>query len=727
MEKYQIKNLDCAMCAAKIEKALNEAPGVNWAAVDFGTQTLQIDAQDSRKAMESVRHVDDAVVFEPFSGAAAGSRPDGTADFDVRRELGVLAAAVLLFVGVLVMDYGHMVPVPDSLFIGFALAVYIFAGWNVFAETIRTIRNKAFFDENVLMVIATVGAIGVGAFSEAVGVMIFYKAGEFFQNIAVSRSRRSIWALLAEKPGHANLQTDAGFKQVGPEDVGVGDVIVVKPGEKIPLDGDLIAGRSQVDASVLTGESVPRAVGIGESVMAGEVNMTGAITVSVRRPYFESSIARMLEMVENASARKAPTENFITVFARYYTPAMVAAAAAIAFLPPLLIAGAAFETWIYRALVLLVISCPCALVISIPLGYFGGIGRASKRGVLVKGSNFIDALSNVKTVVFDKTGTLTEGVFQVDQIVPKNGYKPDRILEMAALAEQHSNHPIAKSILDAYHQQQKPVDPERVSSHADISGSGVRVEVDSTVVLVGNDRFMHDENIDHDACAVEGTVAHVAIGGQYAGYILIGDRIRHDAAEAISALRENGVERIIMLTGDNQCAADQIADRLDLDGHYAGLLPEDKVRVFEELQAKYAEFGRIAFVGDGINDAPVIARADVGVAMGALGSDAAIETADVVLMKDSPAKMAEAVIIGKQTRVIVWQNIVMALSVKAVFIVFGAFGLASMWAAVFADVGTALMAVVNSTRTLGKRARPNAPEDDARQVGSGASYSTQSV
>ncbi|MGM0453814.1 MAG: heavy metal translocating P-type ATPase, partial [Thermodesulfobacteriota bacterium] len=446
----------------------------------------------------------------------------------------------------------------------------------------------------------------------------------------------------------------------------------------------------------------------------------------------ESSIAKMLDLVETASARKAATENFITVFARYYTPAMVAAAVAIAVLPPLLMADAAFKTWIYRALVLLVISCPCALVISIPLGYFGGIGRASKRGILVKGSNFIDALSNVKTVVFDKTGTLTEGVFQVDRVVAENGYAPDRILEMAALAEQHSNHPIAKSILDAYHRQQKsgpgkPADPGRVGSHTDISGSGVKAAVDSTDVLVGNDRFMHDENIAHSECAIEGTVAHVAIGGEYAGYILIGDRIRHDAVETISRLRENGVERILMLTGDNPCAADAIAGGLDLDGHYAGLLPEDKVRVFEELQVKYAERGRIAFVGDGINDAPVIARADVGVAMGALGSDAAIETADVVLMKDSPAKMAEAVHIAKQTRVIVWQNIVLALSVKAVFIAFGAFGLASMWAAVFADVGTALMAVVNSTRTLGKKARPKSPEDETRQVGSGASYSTQSV
>ncbi|MFO7930642.1 MAG: heavy metal translocating P-type ATPase [Desulfosalsimonas sp.] len=703
MQKYRVNNLDCAMCAGKIEDALNRTPGIDHATVDFSTLTLHVDADDADRVRRAVKEADPEVEIEPISGPAAVKKDYSGSEFRPTREVAKIAVAVVLFLLVLAGEYWEGLSLHPALFNALAAAAYLAAGWRVLGSALRTLARRDFFDENVLMSIATAGAMAIGAFSEAVGVMVFYRAGEFFQNLAVSRSRRSISSLLEKRPSYANLVTGQAVSRVAPESVLPGDVIIVRPGEKIPLDGGVTEGRSQVDTSVLTGESVPRSVKPGDTVMAGGINMEGTLTVKVEKPYSESSIARMVELVENAAARKSATENFITVFARYYTPAVVFGAMAIAFLPPLFIQGALLEQWVYRALVLLVISCPCALVISIPLGYFGGIGRASRHGVLVKGSNYIDALAGVSTVIFDKTGTLTEGVFQVKQLVTDNGYKSDQVLEFAAMAEQHSNHPIARAIVDAYTDQGKNVDPGRVSGHAEISGSGVRVKLDGVSVLVGNDRYMHSEGIEHDQCMIEGTVAHVAVGGKYAGYILIGDRIREDSAAAVASLRASGVEKIIMLTGDNQCAADYIADRLSLDGHYADLLPEDKVSVLEKIQEKNRGRGKVAFVGDGINDAPVIARADVGVAMGALGSDVAIETADVVLMTDSPAKMAEAVAIARQTRIIVWQNIVIALSVKAAFITLGAVGMATMWAAVFADVGTALIAVLNSTRILGRK------------------------
>jgi Cd2+/Zn2+-exporting ATPase len=703
MKKYLIRNLDCAMCAAKIETALNKTPGVNRAILDFSTQTLHLDATDTQRAIQAAKKIDPAVEIVPVSLSHSETRET---DFNAKNKLTQLAVAGVLFVIVLLMEYGSILQVPENIYKATALLTYLFAGRTVFLSAFRTISNKQFFDENTLMVIATAGALAIGAFSEAVGVMIFYMAGEFLQNLAVNRSRGSIRALLAQKPDHASLQTDDGIKHVPPETVGPGEYIIVKPGEKIPLDGKVISGASQVDTSVLTGESVPKAIGPDDEVLAGEINMTGAITVEVTRPYDQSSIARMLELVENASARKAGTENFITVFARYYTPAIVIAAACIAFIPPLFIPGAFFRDWIYRALVLLVISCPCALVISIPLGYFGGIGRASASGILVKGSNYIDALAGLKTVVFDKTGTLTEGVFEVKDVVAENGYSPAQILEFAAIAEQNSNHPIARSIISAFEKKNKLPGSTGTDSHEEISGAGVKTVIDGTYLIVGSQRLLKQEGIAAGIYPVEGTVVHVAVNKQYAGYILIGDRIKPDARKAISALRKNGVEKVMMLTGDNQKAADHLASQLDIDDYYSDLLPEDKVSIFEQIQAEQGKNGKIAFVGDGINDAPVIARADVGVAMGALGSDAAIETADVVLMSDSPSRMAQAVAIGKKTRTIVWQNIFLALFIKAVVIAFGILGLATMWAAVFADVGTALLAVVNSTRALKRRKRP---------------------
>jgi Cd2+/Zn2+-exporting ATPase len=703
-EKYLIKNLDCASCAAKIENGLKKVEGVDDAAVDFANLTLHVKAVDIERVLEAVDRIDPAVKLIPKdSNRTVQKLHEPSEDFKPIKELAILlAATTCFFLQLALAEWFQQLPFIGARFI-LILAAYFLAGWNVILGAFRTIRNRNFFDENVLMVIATVGAMAIQAYSEAIGVMIFYKIGEFLQELAVSRSRRSIKALLAAKPDFANLKTTDGIRKVPPEKVKVEDTIICKPGEKIPLDGEIVAGNAQLDTSSLTGESMPIAAGVGDAVMAGQINMADAVTVRVTRPFGESSIAKVLELVENASARKANTEKFITTFARYYTPAVVFIALCIALIPPLVIPGAGFHSWIYRALVLLVISCPCALVVSIPLGYFGGIGRASRNGILVKGSNYIDALSRTKTVVFDKTGTLTKGVFEVKEIVSQNGYSKDQLLELAAIAEQHSTHPIARSILAAYAKKFDPMDLDQIRSHAEIPGGGVRVQFGNRDVLVGNDKLLHLENIDHGNCILEDTVVNVAVDGLYAGYITFGDQIRPDAAEAISDLRVAGISKIFMLTGDNDCTAQHVASQLNLDGYYANLLPEDKVSVLDEISDGETHKTKIAFVGDGINDAPVIARADVGVAMGGLGSDAAIETADVVLMTDSPSKMAEAIQISNQTRVIVWQNIFLALSIKGVFVFLGALGVASMWAAVFADMGTALLAVLNSTRTLGKK------------------------
>ena len=695
---FRIQGLDCAVCGLKIENAIRTLPGVSHAAVDFANLRLHLDANDFGLVRDEIRRIEPEIEITPDD--ARGAAPERDEGFKPYRELGILLAALVLFcLHALLEERFHESGWP-LLDYGFAFAAYFLAGSNIYVCAFRTIRRGDFFDENVLMVIATTGAIAIHALSEAVGVMIFFKAGEFLQNLAVARSRRSIRSLLAARPDKANLQTADGFLPVAPERVSVGEVILVKPGEKIPLDGDVISGQSNLDTSALTGEPVPRKVRVGETVMAGMINVEASIRVKVTRPYFESSISKMLELVQNASARKAGTEKFITTFARWYTPAVVAAAAGIAVIPPMLMHGADFETWIYRALVVLVVSCPCALVVSIPLGYFGGIGRASRRGILVKGSNFLDALAAVKTVVFDKTGTLTLGRFEVRTIVSRNGRSEAQLLGFAALAELHSTHPIGKSILAKAAEQGIVLDGSAISEHVGIPGKGVQAVAGGRKILVGSDGLMHQHQVAHDVCNFEGTAVNVAVDDVHAGYILIGDTEKPDAGEAVSGLRKIGVERIEMLTGDNRCEAEKIAKRLGMDAFHAELLPEDKVRIVEEIQSAAPRGAKLAFVGDGINDAPVIARADVGVAMGALGSDAAIETADVVLMTDSPLKIVEAIKIAKQTRKVVWQNIVLALSIKALFVVLGALGMASMWEAVFADMGVSLAAVANSTRAL---------------------------
>jgi Cd2+/Zn2+-exporting ATPase len=548
------------------------------------------------------------------------------------------------------------------------------------------------------MSLATLGAVAIHQLPEAAGVMIFFKVGEFFQDLSINHSQRSIRALLETRPNYANLKSGDALKRVSPAEVNVGDEVVVKPGEKVPVDGVIVEGSSQVDTSALTGEPVPRLVNVGDSVSAGMINKAKVLTVCVTRLFSESSIAHILDMVQNAIGKKAKTEKFITRFARYYTPIVVSIATAVAVFPPLLLTGATFSEWLYRALILLVISCPCALVVSIPLGYFGGIGGASKRGILVKGSNYLDVLNKVKTVVFDKTGTLTKGIFRVTDIVPKNGFSKEQLLYFAAEAESHSNHPIAQSILEAYGTDNLP----SVDEYEETAGQGIKVKANGRSILAGNDRLLHTERIEHeqDVCATEGTVIHIAVDDRYAGYLIIGDRIKEDAENAISSLRELGVKNILMLTGDNEAVARAVARKVGLDSFQAELLPEEKVLAIEELIKERDKNGQIAFVGDGINDAPVIAQADVGIAMGEFGSDAAIDIADVVLMTDSPAKVAEAIKVARKTHRVVWQNIVMVFLIKAVFVVMGIAGVATMWEAVFADIGVALMAVFNSRRAL---------------------------
>ncbi|MBE9019876.1 cadmium-translocating P-type ATPase [Chroococcidiopsidales cyanobacterium LEGE 13417] len=621
----------------------------------------------------------------------------GDGEFNLKAELAPVILVVILFtLGLIFEKQLHGTPYSVGEYLVF-IPAYLLSGWNVLTSAGRNILRGRVFDENFLMTIATLGAIAIHQLPEAVAVMLFFRVGELFQEFAVGRSKRSIKSLMEFRPVYVILKMSGEVKKVSPDEVAVGDIIIVKPGEKIPLDGKIVEGEAQLDTSALTGESVPRTTKVGDSVLAGMINKTGVLTIEVSKLFGESSVSKILDLVQNATSKKSESEKFITQFARYYTPVVVFLSLGVAILPPLFIAGADRYQWIYRALILLVISCPCGLVISIPLGYFGGVGGAAKRGILVKGSTFLDALTRVKTVVFDKTGTLTKGVFKVAQIVPKNGVTQDELLQLAAEVESHSNHPVAESIREAYG---KKIDDSQVEAYEEIAGHGIRALVRNRLVIAGNDRLLHRENISHDDCNIKGTVVHLAVDKRYAGYIVIADELKDDAFQAIQALKKQGVEQTVMLTGDNRAVAERVAQNLGLDSYYAELLPEGKVEAIEKLILQSGKNSKVVFVGDGINDAPVIARADVGMAMGGLGSDAAIETADVVIMTDAPSKVAEAIKTGKKTRQIVWQNIILAMSVKGVFILLGAFGLATLWEAVFADVGVALLAILNAGRVL---------------------------
>jgi Cd2+/Zn2+-exporting ATPase len=612
----------------------------------------------------------------------------------------LVIAGIIYILGLIFQEQLRNTPYHWAEYLVF-IPVYLGSGWSVLSKAGKNIWQGQVFDENFLMTVTTLAAIAIDKLPEAVAVMVFYQIGEFCQELAVKRSRSEIKSLLAIKPDFANLQIDGELRQVKPSQVQVNNIIVVKPGEKIPLDGEIIDGSGEVNTSALTGESMPRLINRGENVLAGMLNQTGVLTIRVTKIERESAIARILTLVEEAKHKKSKTERFITQFARYYTPVVVFLSLAIAFIPPLLIAGANHTDWITRGLIVLVVSCPCAVVISIPLGYFGGIGGAAKRGILVKGSTFLDDLANVKTVVFDKTGTLTEGIFEVTEVIPHNGLDKSELLTLAGHIETMSNHPIAQAIV----RQSKRLNlingdaGQNLEDFQEIAGFGVTATFNKQIVLAGGDRLLHRENIAHSRCDVGGTAVHLAVDHKYAGYILIADQIKSDARQAIEQLQKLGVEKTVMLTGDHANTANLVGKQLGLNQVYAELLPGDKVNVLERIMQENIE-GKVAFVGDGINDAPAIARADVGIAMGALGSDVAIETADVVLMTDAPTKVAEAIMMGRRTRRIVWQNIAFAMTVKGLFIILGIGGLASIWEAVFADVGVALLAVFNASRIL---------------------------
>ena len=599
----------------------------------------------------------------------------------------ILLAAVLLIVV-------KLLPVEGWIAAACYLVPYLIVGWDVLYGAIRNILNGQVFDEDFLMAIATVGAFATAEYAEAVFVMLFFQTGELFEDYAVGKSRKSIAALMDIRPDVANLEKDDGeTEEVDPEDVAVGAVVVVKPGERVPLDGMVLSGTSALDTAALTGESLPRDVGPGDAVISGCVNQSGLLRVKVTRPCHESTVSKILDLVENASEKKSTSENFITRFARYYTPCVVIAAALLAVIPPLFVGN--WGDWFHRALIFLVISCPCALVISVPLSFFGGIGGASKCGILVKGSNYLEALAKTETVVFDKTGTLTRGTFTVTALHPADPFTSEQLLEAAALAEQYSDHPISLSLKSAWKQETAP---GRVTDVEEIAGHGVRARVDGKTVCAGNSRLMERQQVSWTPCEDPGTIVYVTVDGVYAGHIIISDLPKDDSRAAIAALKASGVKRTVMLTGDTDVTARTIAVELGVDEYHAELLPADKVERVEQLLAQSS--GKLVFVGDGINDAPVLTRSDIGIAMGALGSDAAIEAADIVLMDDKPSKIATAMRISRKTLRIVHQNIVFALGVKFGVLLLGAFGMANMWMAVFADVGVAFIAILNAMRCL---------------------------
>lgn len=603
---------------------------------------------------------------------------------------------IRLLVGLVVFIAANLVPLEGYYRLLFFLPAYFIIGGDVLRKAVRNISRGQVFDENFLMCIATIGAFFVGDYSEGVAVMIFYQVGELFQNYAVNRSRASITSLMDIRPDYANVERNGELIQVDPEEIEVGERIVVRPGEKIPLDGIVIEGNSMVDTSALTGESVPRTLSPGEGALSGCINQNGVLVIEVTKEFGESTVAKILDLVENASGKKAKAENFITKFARYYTPIVVIGAILLAIIPPLLIPGAEFSEWIHRALIFLVISCPCALVISIPLGFFGGIGGASKCGILVKGSNYLEALAKTEIIVFDKTGTLTEGKFQVRELHPIEGSK-EELLEIAALAESYSNHPISLSLKKAYG---KDIDNKRLSEQEEISGHGIKVLVDGNLVIAGNAKLMLSQNISYSDVDSIGTVVHVAVNEKYRGYIIISDEIKPDAKKAIEGLKKSRRCKTVMLTGDRKATGEAVAKELGIDEVHTELLPIDKVDQMEKLMKQKSPNGKLVFVGDGINDAPVLTQADIGIAMGGLGSDAAIEAADVVIMDDKPSKIVTAIEIANKTLRIVKQNIIFALSVKIIVLFLGTMGMANMWEAVIADVGVSVVAILNASRAL---------------------------
>ena len=705
-----IEGLDCPNCAAKVERKINTLEGIKEANVDFLGKKIVVLADEISEnelvelIQTEVDKIEDGVkVFVPKVQAGESSS-EGEDTGKIKKKL--LIGGILFVLGIFV---------PKTLFIpklAVFLVSYLVIGGDVLLSAFKNILNGQVFDENFLMAIATIGAFAIGEYPEGVAVMLFYQLGELLQGIAVNNSRKSIVSLMDIRPDYANIKVGEGIKKVSPEEIKVGEIIVVKPGEKVPLDGKIVKGASTFDTSALTGESLPREAKAGDDVLSGFINKNGLIEIQVAKVFSESTVSKILYLMENAGSKKSKTENFITKFARYYTPAVVITALIVAIFPPLLIQGATFSDWIYRALIFLVVSCPCALVISIPLGFFGGIGGASRHGILIKGTNYLEVLNNLESVVMDKTGTLTKGIFKVTEVNVKNNIKINDfennkteltkplLLKYAAHIEKFSNHPIAQSIVAEYENSVSKVDENVVKDFEEISGFGIKVNINNHQFLAGNSKLMNLGNITFDKKENLGTAIYLAADGKYIGNILISDEVKEDSARAIKGMKENGVKEIVMLTGDNEAIGKNIAEKLGIDKVFTELLPNEKVEKLEEIYKTKSEKGKVAFVGDGINDAPVLARADLGIAMGGAGSDAAIEAADVVIMNDEPSKIVTAIKIAKKTKEIVWQNITIAFAVKIVVMALGLFGDATMWEAVFADVGVALLAVLNATRVL---------------------------
>ena len=705
-----IEGLDCPNCAAKVERKINTLEGIKEATVDFLGKKIVVLADEISEnelvelIQTEVDKIEDGVkVFVPKVQAGESSSEEEDTG-KIKKKL--LIGGILFVLGIFV---------PKTLFIpklAVFLVSYLVIGGDVLLSAFKNILNGQVFDENFLMAIATIGAFAIGEYPEGVAVMLFYQLGELLQGIAVNNSRKSIVSLMDIRPDYANIKVGEGIKKVSPEEIKVGEIIVVKPGEKVPLDGKIVKGASTFDTSALTGESLPREAKAGDDVLSGFINKNGLIEIQVAKVFSESTVSKILYLMENAGSKKSKTENFITKFARYYTPAVVITALIVAIFPPLLIQGATFSDWIYRALIFLVVSCPCALVISIPLGFFGGIGGASRHGILIKGTNYLEVLNDLESVVMDKTGTLTKGIFKVTEVNAENNIKINDfqnnkteltkplLLKYAAHIEKFSNHPIAQSIVAEYENSVSKVDENVVKDFEEISGFGIKVNINNHQFLAGNSKLMNLENITFDKKENLGTAIYLAADGKYIGNILISDEVKEDSARAIKGMKENGVKEIVMLTGDNEAIGKNIAEKLGIDKVFTELLPNEKVEKLEEIYKTKSEKGKVAFVGDGINDAPVLARADLGIAMGGAGSDAAIEAADVVIMNDEPSKIVTAIKIAKKTKEIVWQNITIAFAIKIVVMALGLFGDATMWEAVFADVGVALLAVLNATRVL---------------------------
>lgn len=744
MDKKEIRlilsGLTCANCANKIETRVNNLEGVKEANLNFTTSTLLIETDGSKEENDIVLEAKDIInKLEPevkvynkderninvenlnrcTSGVCSVGEEGGhknhhheahenhgytsreghshghshdhshSEPITLKENLRLIIGAIIFAIAILLKD--------DSVIkVALFVVSYLLIGGNVILTAVKNILRGEVFDENFLMTVATLGAFFIGEYPEGVAVMLFYEIGELFQSYAVNRSRKSITSLMNIRAEYANVIRNGKEEKVNPETVNIEEVILVKPGERVPLDGVIIDGSSFVDTSALTGESVPREVLKGEDILAGFINTNGVLKIKVTKNFKESTVSRILELVENASNKKAPTEKFITKFARYYTPIVVFSAIALAVIPPLVLRDGSFYEWLSRALIFLVVSCPCALVVSIPLGLFAGIGGASKKGILVKGGNYLESLKDIDTVVFDKTGTLTKGVFRVAEVNNVNIAK-EELVRVAAITESLSNHPIAQSIIKEYGNE---VDSKELSDYEEISGHGIKASLEGSEVLVGNYKLMEEFNINYNKINSIGTIVHVAINKEYKGNIVISDEIKEGSKKAIEGLKSVGVTQTVMLTGDNKNVAEKVANLVGVDKVYSELLPGDKVEKVEEIIKNNKSEGKVIFVGDGINDAPVLARADIGVAMGGIGSDAAIEAADVVLMKDNPEALVTAIKVARKTNKILWQNIIFSLGIKVLVLLLGAFGIATMWEAVFADVGVTIIAVINSTRCL---------------------------